>query len=122
MSNILHRLTIDAAPPHVQDLVAVSFGDRTSATFEILERTPERIVWRCFGGPHDWIQTRIIFAFEPRADGGTTLRFTHEGWQQETDVMCGCSTNWGAYLVSLKSGAEGNGFSAFPGGEISRWS
>lgn len=36
--------------------------------------------------------------------------------------MYGCSTNWGAYLMSLKSGAEGNGFGAYPHGEISRWS
>jgi hypothetical protein len=25
------------------------------------------------------------------------------------------------YLMSLKSGAEGDGFNACPGGEISRW-
>jgi hypothetical protein len=39
--------------------------------------------------------------------------------------MHGCSTNWAAYLMSLKSGAEGQGFNAYPGGEISgeisRW-
>jgi hypothetical protein len=35
--------------------------------------------------------------------------------------MYGCSTNWAAYLMSLKSGAEGHGFGAFPSGEISRW-
>jgi uncharacterized protein YndB with AHSA1/START domain len=146
MSSILHRLTIDAAPTHVQELVAtnegierwwtghpvdgddsvggqiaVSFGDRTAATFEILERTPERIVWRCIGGPHDWIETHITFTFEPRPEGGTTLRFTHEGWQEETDLMYGCSTNWAAYLMSLKSGAESHGFNPYPGGEISRW-
>lgn len=146
MSSILHRLTIDAAPTHVHDLVAtkegieqwwtgqpvdgddhvggqiaISFGDRTAATFEIVERTPETVVWRCVGGPHDWIDTRITFTFEPRPDGGTTLRFNHESWQEETDLMCGCSTNWAAYLMSLKASAEGKGFSPFRGGEISRW-
>jgi uncharacterized protein YndB with AHSA1/START domain len=146
MSSILHRLTIDATPTRVQELVAtkqgielwwtgqtvagddriggqiaVSFGDRTAATFEISELSPQRIVWRCIDGPHDWLDTRITFSFEPRPDGGTTLRFNHEGWQEETDLMYGCSTNWGAYLMSLKSGAESKGFSAFPGGEISRW-
>ena len=146
MANILHRLTIDATPEHVQDLVAtkkgvelwwtgqpvagndsvggqisVSFGDQTAATFEIAELTTERVVWRCVGGPHDWIDTHITFTFDPRPDGGTTLKFNHEGWREETDLMHGCSTNWGAYLMSLKSGAEGRGFNAFPGGEISRW-
>jgi uncharacterized protein YndB with AHSA1/START domain len=146
MSSILHRLTIDAKPTNVQHLVAtkegieswwtgepvtgddsvggriaVSFGDRTAATFAIAERSPESVVWRCVDGPSDWIDTRISFMFEPRADGGTTLRFRHEGWNEETDLMYGCSTNWGAYLMSLKSGAEGRGFGAFPSGEISRW-
>ena len=147
MSSILHRLTIDAAPEQCSKLVAtkegieqwwtgqpvdgddtvggriaVSFGDRTEATFAIEESTPDRILWRCVGGPDDWIDTTISFTFEPRSDGGTTLRFTHAGWQEETDLMYGCSTNWGAYLMSLKSGAEGNGFGAYPHGEISRWS
>jgi uncharacterized protein YndB with AHSA1/START domain len=147
MSSILHRLTIDAAPEQVHKLVAtkegielwwtgqpvdgddssrgeiaISFGDRTAATFAIEELTRERVVWRCIGGPGDWIDTTISFTCEPRADGGTTLRFNHAGWQEETDLMYGCSTNWGAYLMSLKSGAEGRGFGAFPAGEISRWS
>ena len=146
MPSILHRLTIDAAPERVHELVAtkegielwwtgqaidgddnlgsqiaVSFGDRTAATFEVVERTPDRIVWRCVAGPPDWIETHITFTFESRADGGTTLRFNHDSWQHETDLMYGCSTNWGAYLMSLKSGAEGHGFNAYPGGEVSRW-
>ena len=51
----------------------------------------------------------------------STLLFSHEGWRQENEFMNGCSTNWAAYLMSLKAGAEGEGFNAFPGGEISRW-
>jgi hypothetical protein len=35
--------------------------------------------------------------------------------------MSGCSTNWGSYLTSLKTGAEGFGFQPYPAGEISRW-
>ncbi len=35
--------------------------------------------------------------------------------------MHGCSTNWGAYLASLKTGAERGAFAAFPAGEMSRW-
>ncbi len=35
--------------------------------------------------------------------------------------MSGCSTNWGAYLTSLKHGAERGAFAAYPAGEISRW-
>ena len=35
--------------------------------------------------------------------------------------MSGSSTNWAAYLMSLRSGAKGRGFNPYPGGEISRW-
>jgi uncharacterized protein YndB with AHSA1/START domain len=148
MPNILHRLSIDAPPERVHQLaatregiqrwwtghpvagddkigeqLAVHFSDPAdpAATFEVVERSPEQIVWRCVDGPRDWIDTRIAFALKPRADGGTTLLFSHQGWQQENEFMNGCSTNWAFYLMSLKSGAEGHGFNAYPGGEISRW-
>jgi uncharacterized protein YndB with AHSA1/START domain len=148
MPNILHRLTIDAPPERVGELatstqgieqwwtgrpvggddtvkgqLSVYFSDaaRAAAVFEVVERKPEKIIWRCVAGPNDWIDTRIAFALTARADGGTTLMFSHEGWQQENEFMNGCSTNWASYLMSLKSGAEGNGFSPYPDGEISRW-
>jgi uncharacterized protein YndB with AHSA1/START domain len=148
MPNILHRLSIDAPPERVHELAATtegierwwtghpvagedSVGSRfevyfrdpanPAATFEVVERGPGQITWRCVGGPRDWIDTSINYALKPRDDGGTTLLFSHEGWRQENEFMNGCSTNWAAYLMSLKSGAEGQGFNAFPRGEISRW-
>ncbi|MHB1569090.1 MAG: SRPBCC family protein [Solirubrobacteraceae bacterium] len=148
MPNILHRLSIDAPPERVRELVAtrdgiqswwtghpvtgndeiggllsVYFSDRNraAATFEIVERSAEQVVWRCVDGPADWIDTRIAFAPKPRPDGATTLLFKHEGWREENEFMHGCCTNWAAYLMSLKSGAEGRGFGAYPHGEISRW-
>ncbi len=148
MPNILHRLSIDAPPERVHQLaatregiqrwwtshpvagddsvagrLAVYFNDseKAAAIFEVLERTPQQIIWRCLEGPPDWLDTRITFAINPRDDTGTTLLFSHEGWQQENEFMNGCSTNWAAYLMSLKSGAEGHGFDPYPGGEISRW-
>ena len=148
MPNILHRLTIDAPTERVGEIAASSqgieqwwtgrpvagddtvkgqlsvyFSDaaRAAAVFEVVERSPEKIIWRCVAGPSDWIDTRITFALTSRADGGTTLMFSHEGWQQENEFMNGCSTNWASYLMSLKSGAEGHGFSPYPHGEISRW-
>lgn len=148
MPNILHRLSIAAPPERVHELAAtregieqwwtgqpvagdenvggqlsVSFDDvgDPAATFEVVERGARQIVWRCIAGPTDWIDTRIIYAFKPRADGGTTLLFSHEGWRQENEFMNGCSTAWAAYLISLKSGAEGQGFNPYPDGEVSRW-
>jgi uncharacterized protein YndB with AHSA1/START domain len=148
MPNILHRLSIDAAPERVQELVATKEGvqqwwtgcpvtgddsaggqiavhlgspDRPSAVLEFLERTPQRVVWRCVEGPNDWLDTRITFALEPWHERGTTLLFSHRGWRDESEFMNGCSTSWASYLISLKSGAEGHGFNPYPGGEVSRW-
>ena len=148
MPNILHRLTINGPTEHIAELVAskegieqwwtgrpvagddslggqlsVYFPDpaNPAATFDVVERSPTQTVWLCVDGPHDWIATRITFALKPTANGGTTLLFNHEGWKKETEFMNGCSTNWAAYLMSLKAGAEGQGFNPYPGGEISRW-
>jgi uncharacterized protein YndB with AHSA1/START domain len=148
MPNILHRVSIDAPPESVHELIATrdgierwwtahpvrgdeavggqlrvyfNGGDKAAAVFEVVEQTPEKIVWRCVDGPAEWRDTRISFAFNLSPDGGTTLLFSHEGWKNESELMHGCSTNWGAYLTSLKSGAEGRGFQPYPGGEVSRW-
>jgi uncharacterized protein YndB with AHSA1/START domain len=145
MPEILHRFTIDAPPERVHDLIATkegvqrwwtghaNAGDDTSlsvffrdgdpaAIFEIVEGAPERIVWRVVEGPSDWIGTTVTFALGSRPDGGTTLLFTHAGWREANEFMGGCSSNWGAYLASLKAGAEGGEFAAYPAGEMSRWS
>jgi len=88
---------------------------------QVLTDTPGLIEWQVTEGPDTWIDTRITFTVRPNGHGGTTLLFSHAGWQQASEFMSGCSTNWGAYLTSLKTGAEGNGFAAYPSGEISRW-
>ena len=88
---------------------------------QVMTDTPDRVVWRVTDGPDTWIDTRITFALRPGGTDGTTLLFTHAGWQEAGEFMSGCSTNWGAYLTSLKTGAEGDAFAAHPAGEISRW-
>ena len=144
MPSILHRFTIDAPRERVHDLIATPDGverwwtghpnsgdDSTlriffsdgdpAAVFEVADSTPERIVWRVADGPSDWIGTTVTFALAERPDDGTTLLFTHDGWREANEFMSGCSTNWGAYLASLKSGAESGEFAAYPAGEMSRW-
>jgi uncharacterized protein YndB with AHSA1/START domain len=148
MPDILHRISIDAPPQRVHDLIAstdgvgrwwsgrplagehavgssisVYFGDsdQPAAVMEVLADNPDEVAWRVTDGPDSWIGTRITFSPRPDGNGGTTLLFTHAGWQQASEFMSGCSTNWGAYLTSLKTGAESDAFAAFPAGEISRW-
>ncbi|MBP2706749.1 ester cyclase [Microbispora sp. RL4-1S] len=148
MPDILHRISIDAPPQRVHDLIAgtdgiarwwtgrpltgehtagssfgVYFGDaeQPAAVMQVVTDTPDHVVWRVTDGPGTWIGTRITFALRAGGHGGTTLLFTHAGWQQAGEFMSGCSTNWGAYLTSLKNGAETGAFGAYPAGEISRW-
>lgn len=149
MPEILHRVTIDAAVERVHDLISSSEGiacwwtgrqlegvteiggrfsvyfadaESPAAVMEVVSDTPAEISWRVVEGPDQWIGTLITFGLRSRDDNGTTLLFTHSGWRDVSEFMSGCSTNWGAYLTSLKLGAETGRFAAFPQGEISRWS
>ena len=147
MPNILHRLSIDAPLERVHELAATKegigrwwtsrpvdgedeVGDRIEVSFSNGEKaarlrgpradaTADHLALR--RGSVRLARDAHHFALNSRCDGGTTLLFSHEGWKQENEFMNGCSTNWAAYLMSLKSGAQGDGFHAYPGGEISRW-
>ncbi|MEU9020082.1 SRPBCC domain-containing protein [Actinomadura sp. NPDC048394] len=148
MPDILHRISIDAAPQRVHDLVASTDGiarwwtgrplagehavgssfsvffrdaERPAAVMEVLADAPDSVVWRVTDGPDTWLGTRITFTLRPGGRDRTTLLFAHAGWEQAGEFMSGCSTNWGAYLTSLKTGAESDAFTPFPAGEISRW-
>jgi uncharacterized protein YndB with AHSA1/START domain len=148
MPDILHRITIDAPQKEVHDLIAttdgvarwwtgrpldgesavggrfsVYFGDaeNAAAVMEVVTDTPDEVAWLVVEGPGEWIDTVITFALRSDGAGKTTLLFRHSDWRAASEFMSGCSTNWGAYLTSLKSGVEGNAFGAYPAGEISRW-
>jgi uncharacterized protein YndB with AHSA1/START domain len=148
MPDILHRISIDAPPQRVHDLIAstagiarwwtgrpltgehaigssfsVYFGDaeKPAAVMQVLTETQDHVVWRVTDGPDAWVDTRITFTLRPSGHDSTTLLFTHADWRQASEFMSGCSTNWGAYLTSLKTGAESDAFAAYPVGEISRW-
>jgi uncharacterized protein YndB with AHSA1/START domain len=147
MPDILHRISIDAPAERVRELIATTdgiarwwtgrpldgsagsggrfslyFGDagEPAAVMQVVADTPSEITWRVEDGPGSWVGTLITFSLRPHGDG-TTLLFTHSGWQEASEFMSGCSTNWGAYLTSLKTGAESGQFAAYPHGEISRW-
>lgn len=149
MPDILHRITIDAPPERVHDLITttdglarwwtgrpvegsaeidgqfgVYFGDaeKPTAVMQVVADSPDEITWRVEDGPDSWLGTLITFTLRRHGDQGTTLLFVHAGWHEVSEMLSGCTTNWGAYLTSLKSGAESGRFAAYPLGEISRWS
>jgi uncharacterized protein YndB with AHSA1/START domain len=148
MPEILHRLTIDAPPEEVHEMVATkaglerwwtgrevggdeivggellfyfSRGDEAAAVMEIAENTPDRVIWHCVGGPTDWQGTAVTFLMKPASDGATTLLFTHGDWREPTEFMHMCSTHWASYLIGLKAGLEGSSYRPWPQGEVNRW-
>jgi uncharacterized protein YndB with AHSA1/START domain len=148
MPDILHRISIDAPQERVHDLIATTEGvarwwtgrrlsgessvgsrfsvyfgdaDKPAAVMEVTSDKPDEVAWRVVDGPDEWIDTLITFALRPAGSGGTTLLFSHARWAEASEFMSGCSTNWGAYLTGLKTGAEGLDFRPYPGSEISRW-
>ena len=70
-----------------------------------LDRPSTQAEWLCESG-HEWSGTSIEFLLEPRP-GGTLLRFTHGGWEDETDYFTACNTTWGELMYRLKAAAEG---------------
>jgi len=143
MADILHRLSIDAPPERVYELIATPAGierwwtghtvdgdgDKLSFSFggpspaacvKVTENTPEQIVWHVVEGPPDWLGTDITFILRPTGEG-TTLLFSHHGWREPDEFMANCSSEWASYLIGLKAGVEGRSFTPFPSGQVSRW-
>ena len=116
MDDIRHRVGVDAPIGEVYDACATRDGlagwwttdidgesqvgaeltfrfggpDRV-AVMEVVELTPpERVVWRCVGGPAEWLDTTVTF--DLRADGDETVE----------DLL-----GRGVDLISLKDGLEG---------------
>lgn len=147
MADILHRLSIDAAPATVRELIATPAGierwwtghtvggdagiggklemffggAEPAAVMQVTDDTPERIVWRVVDGPPDWLDTHITFTFRPTDTGGTTLLFSHRGWRDSGEFMANCNSEWASYLIGLKAGLEGGNLTPFPIGQVSRW-
>ena|SRR5579864_9160885 len=127
MADIQHSIQIAAKPESVYPLVATAKGfaqwwaaDITEAggavelgffnrtTIYRLKLTidkPTQVDWICETGA-EWIGTHVVFFIEARGSA-TVVRFTHGGWQSETDYFTSCNTTWGELMFRLKSAAEG---------------
>lgn len=97
-------------------------GPQRSATMEIVELAPpHRVVWRCAGGPEEWLGTTVTFDLRTEGDE-TVVLFTHSGWREAVEFMHHCSTAWAYFLLSLKHGVERDEATPWPDNElISSW-
>ncbi len=133
MADILHRITIDAAPDRVFDALTVSEGlqswwtQDSNATLEIgsvavfkfIQGTivfrmrveelvsGKRVAWLCQGDPQEWEGTQLTWELESTESGGTDLRFAHKGWASTEGEYPRCNTTWGHLMHLLKAYAEG---------------
>ena len=147
MDDIRHRVGVDAPIGEVYDACATRDGlagwwttdvdgesqvgaeltfrfggpDRVTV-MEVVELTPgERVVWRCVGGPAEWLDTTVTFDLQAQGDE-TVVLFTQAGWREPVEFMHHCSSKWGSYLVSLKHGLEGAKARPWPDDvKISSW-
>jgi hypothetical protein len=128
MADLNHSIQISAGAEQIYPLVATGAGLTTWWAEDVTERngvvdlgffnrnTVYRLrlvaeeplrsaLWECETGS-EWQGTRLIFALDPAASA-TRLRFTHAGWQSETDYYVS-NTTWGALMLRLKAAAEGS--------------
>jgi uncharacterized protein YndB with AHSA1/START domain len=128
MPDIRHSIQIAAKPEAIYPLIATAHGlgqwwaaDITEPAgavelgfFQratvyrlklVLQKPPLQAEWICETGDQ-WSGTTLAFRSEPSGPG-TLLRFTHAGWQSDTDYFVACTTTWGELMFRLKAAAEG---------------
>ncbi|AFT98744.1 SRPBCC domain-containing protein [Nocardia vulneris] len=75
--------------------------------FRITEVVPgRRMVWHVVDScltfvddQHEWTDTHVVFDLVP-TPGGTTLNFTHEGLNAESECFESCSRGWTFYITT----------------------
>lgn len=135
MTDILHRVDIQASPGEVYTALATRdglagwwtndtqgeskvggalkfrFSDPKGVEiggFDMLvqELDPaKRMLWQVVDGPKEWIGTRISFELKQDSDYSIVL-FRQLDWKEPVEFMHHCSTKWALFLMSLKSLVE----------------
>src|SRR5262245_21349594 len=70
-----------------------------------VERTGQRMVWRCETG-QEWQDTDLVFTVRPQGSG-VVLDFVHANWPEATPYFTSCNTTWGGLMFRLRAAAEG---------------
>jgi len=99
--------------PREGDVLSVGFDDRAVVMRLRIDTLngpdddgPALAHLTCLGGPEEWPGTQIAFRIESAADGGTTLRFWHGGWEYEDGALPRCSFRWALLLDALRRSLE----------------
>jgi uncharacterized protein YndB with AHSA1/START domain len=128
--DIKHDVTVGAEPARVFDAVTVpalldswwslgcsgepvqgggyvfDFGGGCVWRARVAELVRDSFVeYRMTEAADDWMGTSLKFVIEP-ANGMTLLRFSHEGWEAQSDHFRRTSFCWALYLRLLRRFAE----------------
>jgi uncharacterized protein YndB with AHSA1/START domain len=121
MSDILHRVGIDARPEQVFAALTTIEGLRgwwsNTASgnaakggvvkygfcdMQVVAAEPGKLVhWRCTDGPAEWLDTEVVFRLDWKQDQ-TFVVFKHANWKEPVEFMHHCSTKWATFLLSLR--------------------
>jgi len=98
---------LDSRIGHLGEFRFGSFAPRRITQVEVEDLLPGKLVrWRTLRSHHpEWIGTTISFELEPNGSG-TTLRFSHSGFEESSECYALCTTGWAYYLVSLRQYLE----------------
>jgi len=91
------------------------------ARMDVEQEAPRRVRWKCTLGQglSEWTGTTITFDLVARDRRSTELRFSHDGWGDETEWFEHCSDGWDYFLDSLKRYVENGEGNPDAGGEVS---
>ena len=121
MSDILHRVDIDAKPDEAFKALTTIEGQRgrwfSTATgsaakggdfkfgfcdMQVIAAEPDKLVhWRCTRGPDEWLNTEVTFRLDWKEDQ-TFVVFKHAHWKEQVEFMHHCSTKWATFVLSLR--------------------
>jgi uncharacterized protein YndB with AHSA1/START domain len=83
-------------------IIQFRFGDMGGPDMKVTEiKSNEKVSWECVASPHDWTGTTLTFLLDEN-DGKTRVRFSHDGWKDNSDFYAACNFSWGRYMESLR--------------------
>ena len=92
--------------PEVGGQITFPFTDEAQCVMNVHSKENNHtLIWKCVGGPDDWIGTELSFELTP-VSGKTRVRFSHSGWAEQNDFFANCNFSWGKYLLSLRKLCE----------------
>ena len=95
-------------PESVGESLELSFPEVPQPfELELVESTPERIVWRAGAFPPWWQGTTVQWELADNPDGdGTRVVMTHAGFEPDNPTVGIVTMGWGEMLARLRGFAE----------------